>query len=241
MENSRAQFRTIYLIGAFATIIVLLGIILDMVTGSITGGNIAALPKTAIGRFNQFRDNPLLGLYNLDLLNIINQIFLIPSIFAIYIAHKKADNGYGLLSLILFLVGTTVFISGNTSLTMFDLSKKYFSAATELQKNLIAAAGEAILAKGEHGGSGVFIGFAIPTFANILISHLMLRGKIFSNVNSYFGLAGSTLMLLYIVLVTFFPAAKNIALIIAMPGGLLIMAWMIMYLIRLLKLAEGKF
>ena len=89
MDNSDKQWKIIYKIGAVTTIIVLCGIILDMVVGTITGGNIAELPQTAIERFNQFKDNPLLGLYNLDLLNIINQIILIPSIFALYAAHRE--------------------------------------------------------------------------------------------------------------------------------------------------------
>lgn len=236
MENSGNQFRSIYLIGAITTIIVLCGIVLDMVVGSMTGGDISSLPQTAIDRFIQFNDNWVLGLYNLDLLNVINQIILIPSIFAIYIAHKRTDNGFALFALILFLIGTTIFITSNTSLTMFDLSKKYFSTISDVQKNLIAAAGESMLAKGAHGSLGVFIGFALPTFANILMSHVMIQGKIFTKATSYIGFVGNILMLLYIILVTFYPVVEKVALMIAMPGGLLVMAWMIMFMIKLLKL-----
>lgn len=110
------------------TIIVLCGIILDMVIGSVTGCNVATLPQTAIERFSQFKNNWLLGLYNLDLLNIINQIILIPSIFALYAAHRNVNKLSALLALILFLVGTAVFVTGNTALTMLDLSHKYFGA-----------------------------------------------------------------------------------------------------------------
>jgi hypothetical protein len=44
--------------------------------GVIICETVAALPQTAIERFSQFKDNWFLGLYNLDLLNIINQIVL---------------------------------------------------------------------------------------------------------------------------------------------------------------------
>jgi hypothetical protein len=237
MENSRNQFRSIYLIGAIATIIVLCGIVLDMIVGSIvTGGDISSLPQTAIDRFNQFKNNWILGLYSLDLLNVIIQIITIPSIFAIYIAHKRTDNGYALLALILFLIGTTVFISGNIALPMFELSEKYFSAISDAQKNLIAAAGESMLAKGTHGSLGVFIGFALPTFSSILISHVMIKGQIITKATSYIGFVGNILLLLYIVLVTFYPATEKVAVMIAMPGGLLVMAWMITYMIKLFKL-----
>ncbi len=125
MDSSDKQWKTIYKIGAVTTIIVLCGIILDMVVGTITGGNIAELPQTAIERFNQFKETPLLGLYNLDLLNIINQIIIIPSIFALYAVHRDTYKPSALLALILFLVGTTIFVTGNTALTMLDLSQKY--------------------------------------------------------------------------------------------------------------------
>jgi len=238
MDNSDKQWKVIYKTGAVTTIIVLCGIILDMVVGTITGGNIAELPQTAIERFNQFRENGLLGLYNLDLLNIINQIILIPSIFALYAAHRNTNKPFALLSLILFLVGTTIFVTSNTALTMLDLSQKYFAASSEEQRILLAAAGEAMLAKGSHGSFGVFIGFALPTFANLLMSWVMLKGSIFSRANSYFGIIGNSLMVIYIIMVTFMPAVEKMATVFAMPAGLLLMTWMIMFTIKLLKLSK---
>ena len=238
METSDKGWRTIYQVGAITTIIVLAGIILDMVVGTITGGNIAELPQTAIERFNQFKETPMLGLYNLDLLNIINQIILIPSIFALYAVHRETNNPSASLSLILFLVGTTIFVCGNTALTMLDLSHKYFGSGTEDQKLLIAAAGEAMMAKGSHGSLGVFIGFVLPTFANALMSCVMLNGKVFSRATSYIGIVGNSLMVGYIIMVTFMPSVEKMALVFAMPAGLLVMAWMIMFTIKLFKLSH---
>lgn len=240
MGTSDDQWKLIYRIGAITTVAVLCGIVLDMITGFVTSGNLTALPQTAVERFIQFRDNPLLGLYNLDLLNIINQLILIPSVFALYAAHRNKNNATALLSLILFLTGTIIFVAGNTSLTMLDLSHKYFSSATEEQKLLFSAAGEAMLAKGSHGSFSVFIGFALPTFANILMSVVMLKGGVFSRISSYCGIAGSSLMLLYIMMVTFIPVVEKMALLFAMPGGLLVMAWMIMFTTRLFRLSKNE-
>jgi len=238
MDNSEKQWKIIYKIGAVTTIIVLCGIILDMLVGTMTGGNIAELPQTAFERFNQFRENSLLGLYNLDLLNIINQIILIPSIFALYAAHRDTNKPTALLSLILFLVGTTIFVTGNTALTMLDLSQKYYATSSEEQRMLFAAAGEAMLAKGSHGSLSVFIGFALPTFANGMMSCLMLKGNIFSRANSYIGIVGNSLMVIYIIMVTFMPSVERMALVFAMPAGLLLMTWMIMFTIKLFKLSK---
>ena len=55
--------------GAICTFIALTGTIIDIIFGTITGGNLAELPQTASDRFIQMQSNPLLGLYSLDLLN----------------------------------------------------------------------------------------------------------------------------------------------------------------------------
>ena len=238
MDISDKQWKVIYKVGAITTIIVLCGIILDIILGNITGGNIAELPQTAVERFNQFKENELLGLYNLDLLNIINQIILIPSIFALYAAHRDTNKPSALLSLIFFLVGTTIFVTGNTALTMLDLSHKYFATSSTEQKMLLSAAGEAMLVKGSHGSLGVFIGFSLPTIANALMSCVMLKGKIFCRATSYIGIIGNSLMVIYFILVTINPAVGQKALAFAMPAGLLVMVWMILFTIKLFKMSK---
>jgi hypothetical protein len=237
---AESQWRAIYVTGGFATMIALIGIVLDVIVGSSTGGNLSALPQTAVERFAQFQTSPLLGLYNLDLLNIINQMILIPAYFALFAAHRKTNIAYALLALIIFLVGTTIFVTTNTALPMLDLSHKYAAATTESQKTLLAAAGEAMLARGAHSSLGVFIGFLLPNIAGLIMSLAMLTGKVFSKVTSYLGIAGSVLLLLYIVLVTFAPNVKDMATAFAMPGGLLSMAWMVMFTIRLFQLGSLK-
>ena len=122
LKPNESQWKNIYIVGGIATIIALIGIVLDVIFGSVTGGNLSALPQTAIDRFAQFQINPLLGLYNLDLLNIINQMIFIPAYFALFAAHRKTNIAYALLALIIFLVGTTIFVTTNTALPMLELS-----------------------------------------------------------------------------------------------------------------------
>jgi hypothetical protein len=71
-ENAEIHWRSIYVIGGVFTIITLIGVTLDVIIGNVTGGNLSALPQTAVERFAQFQANPWLGLYNLNLLNTIN-------------------------------------------------------------------------------------------------------------------------------------------------------------------------
>lgn len=237
-EGTRSQ--GIYMLGGIATIIALIGIVLDVIVGSITGGNLSALPQTAVDRFAQFQMNPLLGLYNLDLLNILNQLFLIPAYVAMYAVQRRMNHAYTLLALVIFLVGTTIFVTTNTALPMLELSRKYAAATTDSQKMLLAAAGEALLARGAHGSLGVFIGFLLPTIGGLIASLAMLEGRVFGKATSYVGIAGNTLMLLYIVLVTFAPDIKAMATVFAMPGGLLLIAWMVMFTIKFFELGRAS-
>lgn len=236
-ENENWQ--GVYIMGGIATMIALIGIVLDVIVGSTTGGNLSALPQTAVDRFAQFQASPLLGLYNLDLLNIVNQLFLIPAYVALYAAHRKTSHAFSLLALIIFLVGTTVFVTTNTALPMLELSNKYAMATTESQKTLLAAAGEAMLVRGSHGSLGVFIGFLLPNIAGLIMSFAMFSGTIFSKVASLMGIVGSILILFYIVLVTFAPTVKDMATAVSMPGGLLLMAWMVMFTIKFFKLGNA--
>jgi len=226
----------IFRIGGIFTILFLAGIMLDIVAGSITGGDIHSLPQTAVERFQQLHGNFLLGLYNLDLLNVINQLLLIPVYVALYVAAGE-NNKMGLLALIVFLVGTSLFIAGNTALPMADLSQKYFATDSEAHKNLLAAAGETMLAKGAHGSFSVFIGFVLPTIGAMIMALNMTRSGSFRKIFSWLGFGGNMLMIVYIVLVTFLPGAGKFALMLAMPGGLLIMAWMVSFTVSFFKLA----
>lgn len=222
--------------GAIAAFLVVAGSVLDIIVGAMTGGNIDALPRTAIDRFSQLRDQPWLGLYYLDLLNMITMVVMVPAFFALYLALRKSSRGTAGLALALFLIGTAVFVANNTALPMFDLSRKFYASTSSYSKGLIAAAGEAMLARGAHGSPGVFMGFTLVLLSEVAMSLAMIRGKVFGKTTAWTGFAGSSLMLAYVVLVTFVPGMKAIAMYIALPGGLLLMVWMLLFGLRLLKI-----
>lgn len=233
------QWKSMYTLGGIAAILTLIAVVADILIGSSTGGNLSELPQTAVERFDQFQQNAWLGLYNLDLLNTVNQLISIPVYFALYAALCKLNKPYALLALIIFLFGTAIFVSNNTALPMLELSRKY-ALADESQKALLAAAGEAMLVRGEHGSLGVFFSFLLPTLSALVFSFVMLQGNVFSKANAYIGILGNVLMLVYIVLVTFAPTVKNMAMAFAMPGGLLLLAWMVMLTTRLFRLGTSK-
>ena len=213
---------------------------LDLVLGTLTGGDVSGLPQTAVDRFAQLQGNPLLGLYNMDLLNSVNQIIMIPGYFALYAAHRGRKDSAAAFALILFLVGTTILVTNNTALTMLDLGNKYGTATTDARRTLLAAAGEAMLARGSHGSLGAFPGFLLPTIAGLIMSFVMLSGRVFTRLTAWLGIIGGIVMIAYLVLVTFAPGVRQMATAFAAPGGLLLMAWMILFTVRLFKLGRAK-
>ncbi len=236
--NQESSWRKVYLTGAVFTTMVLIGIVIDVVLGNIQGGNLTELPGTAIEKFNELNTNLWIGLYSLDLLNLINQVLLIPFYIALFAVHRNVNLPFALLALIIFLLGTTLFVANNSALAMLDMSNKYFATTDESHKALYAAAGELLLNNGSHGSLNVFPGFILPNIAGLIISYVMLKGKIFSRVTSYAGITGSFLMVIYLVLVTFTPQVKSMATAFAMPGGLLLMLWMILATVKLFKLSK---
>jgi hypothetical protein len=237
-NRQEKQWKDMYLIGGYAALIAFTGTMFDIIFGSITTGNLSELPQTAIERFSEFQLNWFLGLYHLDLLNIIISIIMIPVFFALFAAHRKTNIPYAAFAMVLCIIGTTIFVATNTALPMLELSNKYYSVTDETQKNLIAAAGEAVLVRGEHGSLGVFIGFGLSTIASICMSLVMLHSKVFKRALSYFGIIGNTLLLIYILLLTFVPTIQNIAVAIAAPGGLMALAWLLMVGIRLIRMGK---
>ena len=144
------------------------------------------------------------------------------------------------LALILYLVGTAIYISNNAAIPIFVLSAKYAVATTDAQRTLLAAAGEAILARGEDFTPGSFYGFFVTGIIGIVFSFIMLRGGIFSKTTAYTGILGFLLLSIYTIWSTFTPLLYNMALIIAVVGGLLSTAWYILVARRLFQLGRGR-
>jgi hypothetical protein len=131
-----------------------------------------------------------------------------------------------------------VFYSTNRAFSMLGLSHQYAAATTDVQKTILLAAGQAMLSVGESHTPGTFMGFFLSELAGILISVVMLRSGIFNQAAAYCGMIGFSLLLAYDICVSFLPMLSAQALIFAMAGGLLSLAWYILIARRLSQLAN---
>jgi len=236
-EITDSSWKSLYKVGGVAALIIVLVTLLDICIIFLPGQE-ATGPGTltVIDWFILFQDNWFLGLRDLGLLNIVNMALAVPLFLALYAAHRRVNKSYAALAAILSFIGTAIYIANNIAFPMLILSGEYTAATTEAQKSLLVAAGKAMLAQGEDLTAGTFMGFFFPSVAGIVMAMVMLRNRIFSKLTALAGILGFGLLLIFVICVAFVPAIFDVAMIFAMGGGLLSMAWNILVARRLFQL-----
>jgi hypothetical protein len=222
-------------LGAVVALLIISTAVLEIVTTFLPGGYASA--ETLVEWFNLLHNNWFLGLRNLGLLNIVMTALGIPMFFVLFSIHRQGNPVHSTLALIISLVGVAVFYATNRAFPMLDLSIQYAAATTDVQRMIIEAAGQAMLAVGQSHTPGTFLGFFFSEIAGIMISLVMLRGGIFSKGNAYAGILGFGMLLVYEICQSFVPALLGVVLIFAMIGGILNLVWYGLIARRLLQLA----
>lgn len=168
------------------------------------------------------------GLYQLGLFNIIYTLCMAPVYFGLLIKHYETHRLLSIAAFLLFLMGASIYISNNAGIPMMILADKYQSADVS-QKVIFAAAGEALLAHGEDFTPGSFAGLFLTGIAAIVISAVMLMGRVFSRRNAIVGIAGFSILSLFTVTATFIPSMYKFSFyFLGMAGGMLALAWFVM-------------
>jgi hypothetical protein len=238
MELCESNRKGIYKIGGMAALLTVVVAFGEMVITFLPGGN--APVETVIDWFTQIQNNWFMGLRNLGLLNIVMFALGIPMYFAIYTAHRKVNKAFGALAMIISFIGVAGFFATNRAFSMLELSGQYAQATTDAQRSMFAAAGQAMLSVGRSHSLGTFISFFLGELAGILMSVVMLRGKIFSKATALTGIIGFTLLLIFEVCTSFIPVLNEVAMIFAMGGGLLNITWLILLGRRLFQLVRKE-
>jgi len=236
IESEEAGTMMLYRLGGAAAVLTLLTALAEILITFLPGGYTAA--GTVTEWFALLQTNPFLGLRNLGLLNILMVALGIPVILALYTAHRKVNQPFAALAMIIAFTGTAVFYATNRAFPMLELSGQYAAAATESQRAVLEAAGQAMLSTGQSHTPGTFLAFFLSEIGGILMGLVMLRGKVFSRAAAWTCTAGYGLLLVYEILVSFVPATHDAALIVAMAGGLSNMAWYILAARGLFKLGQ---
>ena len=244
ISNQEATDRIWHRFSKFAASAALLAVLVALADISLTFFPAGAEPPgtmTAIDWFELFQDNWLFGMRNLGLLpNVLTLCLLIPVFMALYVVHRNTSQGPAGFALILSLLGTAIYLSNNAAFPMLTLSAKYANATTDAQRALLAAAGEAILARGEDFAPGAFLGFLFGEVAIIVISFVMLWGGTFSRTTAYAGILGGICLAVFTIWTTFIPVLFEAAMLVAMIGGLVSIAWYILTARGLFQIGRGS-
>jgi hypothetical protein len=218
-------------IGGIAAILFLLYSILTMIILMVFGGT----PKTAIECFKLLESNRLIGLLRLDLLTIFFMPMYYLLFFGIFKGIKGESNAYSIIAILCVFLGITLFLATPSLFSMVNLSDKYSIAATDLEKNQLIAAGEAIIASDMWHGSGAVVGSILLQIGAIILSIRMLYGGTFNRFTGYLGILTHGLDLLHIIFLMIIP---SVGLMVMAIGGTLYLLWLPVVGIRMLQINQ---
>ncbi|MFX4262313.1 hypothetical protein ACOBQJ_08925 [Pelotomaculum propionicicum] len=240
-QSTDTNWKTLYKIAGVAALVALSANLLDIILGFGETDIVVSGSKTALDWFALFQEDWFKGLYVLGILNIVYNACLVPIYFAMFAAHRRGNGVYAALAMVIAIIGMAVYISNNAAIPMFVLAGKYAAAGSDVQRALLAAAGEAVLAFGEDFTPGSFTGMILGGISAIAVSFVMLRGGIFGKVASWIGIVGFTFISVFTVLATFVPSLYFVAFyLFGMIGGLLVLSWFVLVSLKFFKLGRSE-
>ena len=148
-------------------------------------------PGTAEGWFTLLQSNKLVGLVDMDILLVVDNILAIPIFLAFYFTLKQSAKSSTLLAVILGMAGIITYFASNTSLQMLTLSNQYALATTDTQRSMLLASGQSMLAIYE--GTAFYVGSFIGIVALLIVSIVMVRNNVFSKTTAYVGIIANVL------------------------------------------------
>ena len=149
------------------------------------------LEGTAVDWFALFQDNRLVGLLDLDLLLVADNVLLVPILLALYVLLRRDSESLMAMATAFGFLGIVFFIASNPAFEMLSLSHQYAAATTEAQRSTFLAAGEAMLATWQ--GTAFQAAYLLGSFAGIMIGAVMLRSAVFSNLTGWMAILGNAI------------------------------------------------
>jgi hypothetical protein len=187
-------------------------------------------PDTVIGWFRLFQNNPLIGLLDLDLLLMADQVLAILIFLALYVALRRTAESFMAIGLAFGLASTVLFIASNPAFAMLSLSNQYAAAGTDAQRAMFLTAGQATLVMWQ--GSAFQASYILGSIAAILVSAVMLRGTLFSKSTAYMGILANVIALgLYV---------PKVGVFISIFSVVFLWIWYLLIARRLLQLERGE-
>lgn len=187
------------------------------------------LPSTVIGWFNLFQESKIIGLLDLDLLLVADQVLAILVFLAIFAALHKGSLSIMAIGTILAFTSCVLFITSNPAFEMASISSQYAAAETETGRNLFLAAGQALIASWQ--GSAFQVSYFLGAVGSIIVSWVMLRSGLFSKAAGILGILGNAISLgLYV---------PKVGIYISVFSVVFLWAWYLLVGVKLLQLGRA--
>jgi hypothetical protein len=227
----------IYKAGAFFALGIILIYLIDLAVVLTFG----LAPKTVPELFELIQRNRLIIILQAFAPDLIAALFRIPLMIALFIALIKIKRSFLTLavSVALAFIGIAVYFSYNGVFSMVWLSDQFALAEDDALKQQLLSAGHAFLSSFNANGTQPFMAFTLYAISGILISVVMLKSPDFGKTIAIIGIIGNALELgpptgLY-------PEIwGKIDPVLIGIGGVFLMIWYALIVVKLLKLAKSK-
>ena len=184
----------------------------------------------------------IVGLYLLEVLDLVNFLMVGVMFLALYGALKHVRPAAMVVALAFCLMGVTLILATDQTLSLLALSRQHAAATSPEQRALLDAAGEALLAMDNPSvlgtGTGSSTGLFLVLLAGIVASAVMLRcDGVFSKATGIIGLIANGVNILVFPLLILIPSYYYLPTPISAPFRV---AWLVMVGIGLWKLGRRR-
>jgi hypothetical protein len=226
--------RSLYRLGA-ASGLVALAFAVAQIAIEVTGWGIGGtpVPSTVEGWFALLQSDRLLGLTELTGLQIPMFALLVPLFLALHAALRSTNAVMSVVTAAYGLLGITVYLASNTALSMLTLSDRWAAAASDAERTILLAAGQAMLA--EYEGPGLDVGVFLVMAATLAFSWLMLRDARFGRAVAGLGIAAGAIALAYYLAV----AVPSERIFLLEAAGAFFLLWIALASARLRRMAAA--
>jgi hypothetical protein len=232
-ETVDPKYKGLYKLGGVAALVVAFLTVIEVIFFSFY-----PQPNTVIGWFDLFQDSTVIGFLDFWGLEVPMYVMFAIVFLSLYIILRKSNTTGMAIALIFALLGIAIFFATNNPFSMLSLASKYEAATTDVQRATLLAAGEAILAITNQRAIGGFnIGLFLVSVAGLIVSSVMLGTVSFRRSTAYIGILAFGLSLAD-YLRQAFTSSVIIALILILPGALLLVVWFFLVGWRLLQLGR---
>lgn len=246
MTNIGSEHRKLLRIGGWAALIVVALTIAEIVAFSLV-----PQPGTVSEWFALFERAPVGGLIAFCGLEIPMYAMFVLVFLALFQVVGRGSEAKGAsrnaapgrtaaaVALALVLIGSAVFFATNNPFTMLTLTNRYAAAADGAERSALLAAGEAVVAATNQRAVGGFnISLVLVSVAGVLVAAGMLGHESFGRSTAVVGILTHGLSLADNVR-QILTSSVVVALLLIVPGAVLIAIWFSMVGLRLLRLARA--